>query len=153
MQLMQRNGPDYIVSAEARGRTSWCGCSSRSSSITLRPRGSTSTSPRPVYGLVPDQVHLLLLVLLIQGEIDIVKGEQSYREVYETLPNPLQYDRILPGQALSLNQLRELQTLLRRIPHPGAEAVERAGAEARRRAAAAVRQPAAGSAERVRHPA
>jgi hypothetical protein len=65
----------------------------------------------PVYGLVPDQIHLLLIMLLIQGEIDIVKGDSSYRETYDTLIYPLQYDRILPGQALSLNQLQDLQTL------------------------------------------
>ena len=74
----------------------------------------------PVYGLVPDQIHLILLLLLIQGELDIVKGEHSYREIYETLANPLQYDKILPGQALNLNQLRDLQGLCEgfRIPIP-----------------------------------
>jgi hypothetical protein len=74
----------------------------------------------PVYGLVPDQIHLLLLILLIQGEIDIVKGDQSYRDVYETLINPLQYDKILPGRALNLNQLRDLQILCEgfHIPTP-----------------------------------
>lgn len=74
----------------------------------------------PVYGLVPDQIHLLLLTLLIQGEIDIVKGQHSYRDCYETLPSPLQYDQIIPGRALNLNQLRDLQTLCEgfRIPVP-----------------------------------
>ncbi len=74
----------------------------------------------PVYGLVQDQIHLLLLVLLIQGEIDIVKADRSYRDTYETLTNPLQYDRILPGQALNLNQLRDLQILCEgcHIPTP-----------------------------------
>jgi uncharacterized protein DUF6079 len=65
----------------------------------------------PVYGLVPDQVHLLLVVLLIQGEIDIVKGERSYRDAYDTLPNPLQYDRVLPGRALALEQIAQLEAL------------------------------------------
>ena len=65
----------------------------------------------PVYGLVRDQIHLLLLVLLIQGEIDIVKGDQSYRDTYETLINLLQYDKILSGRVLNLNQLRDLQIL------------------------------------------
>ncbi|MCI0621757.1 MAG: DUF6079 family protein [Acidobacteria bacterium] len=74
----------------------------------------------PVYGLLPDQIHLLLLTLLVQGEIDIVKGPQSYRDYYETLPNPLQYDQIVPGRALNLNQLRDLQTICEgfRIPVP-----------------------------------
>ncbi len=44
----------------------------------------------PVYGLTPDQIQLLLLVLLIQGEVDIVKGERSYRETYDTMISPLQ---------------------------------------------------------------
>jgi len=65
----------------------------------------------PIYGLVPDQVHLLLLTLLVQGEIDIIKGQQSYRDSYETLTSPLQYDQIVPGRALNLNQLRDLQIL------------------------------------------
>lgn len=65
----------------------------------------------PIYGLVPDQVHLLLIFLLIQGEVDILKGRQSYREAYETLPTPLQYDRIVPGHALNLEQLKDLQRL------------------------------------------
>ena len=74
----------------------------------------------PVYGLVPDQIHLLLLTLLVQGEIDIIKGQQSYRDCYETLTNPLQYDQIVPGRALNLNQLRDLQILCDgfRIPVP-----------------------------------
>jgi hypothetical protein len=65
----------------------------------------------PLYGLVDDQIHLLLIMLLIQGEIDIVKADRSYREVYETLIHPLQYDKILPGRALNVNQLHDLQTL------------------------------------------
>ncbi len=119
MQLMQRKGTEYVVSPKLEGNELV---------RLLAPILEHHPSPArvyqhlgsPVYGLVPDQVHLLLLVLLIQGEIDIVKGEQSYREVYETLPNPLQYDRILPGQALSLNQLRELQAFCEgfRIPVP-----------------------------------
>jgi hypothetical protein len=65
----------------------------------------------PVYGLVPDQIHLLLIVLLIQGEIDIVKENHSYRDSYETLIYPLQYDKVLPGSALNVNQLHDLQIL------------------------------------------
>jgi hypothetical protein len=65
----------------------------------------------PVYGLVPDQIHLLLITLLVMGEIDIIKGGKSYRESYETLSNPIQYDKIVPGRALNANQLRDLQTL------------------------------------------
>ncbi|MFQ5654699.1 MAG: DUF6079 family protein, partial [Planctomycetota bacterium] len=62
----------------------------------------------PVYGLVPDQISLLLIYLLLLGEIDIVKGKRSYRELYESLPNPIHYDRIVPGRALPLEQLHAL---------------------------------------------
>jgi len=65
----------------------------------------------PVYGLVPDQVHLLLMVLLIQGEIDIIKGRSSMRDLYDTFPNPMIYDRVIKGKALGVNQLHDLQTL------------------------------------------
>ena len=74
----------------------------------------------PPYGLVQDQVHLLLLVLLIQGEIDILKGKESCREFYHTLPTPLQYDRIVPGRTLTIQQMRDLEILCGafRIPQP-----------------------------------
>ncbi|MCA9264304.1 MAG: hypothetical protein KDA60_10670 [Planctomycetales bacterium] len=65
----------------------------------------------PIYGLVPDQITLLLLYLLILGEIDIRKGKTSYRDGFETLPNPIQYDRVVPGQALRIDQLNELTQL------------------------------------------
>src|SRR5262249_19129844 len=39
------------------------------------------------------------------------KGDRSYRETYETLTSPLQYDKVLPGHALNVHQLRDLQTL------------------------------------------
>jgi hypothetical protein len=119
MGLMQRKGPDYVMSPKLENNELV---------HLLSPVLQHHPSPArvyehlsaPVYGLVPDQIHLLLLVLLIQGELDIVKGEQSYRDVYETLPNPLQYDKILPGRALSVNQLRTLETLCQgfRIPVP-----------------------------------
>jgi len=74
----------------------------------------------PPYGLVEDQVQLLLITLLIQGEIDIVKGDHSYRDYFETLVNPLQYDRVLPGHALVLSQIRDLEMMCQsfRIPIP-----------------------------------
>lgn len=66
---------------------------------------------QPVYGLVPDQIHLLLIFLLIQGELDILKGRQSYRDQFETLPLPWQYDRIVPARALGLEELKGLERL------------------------------------------
>ncbi|MDJ0837575.1 MAG: DUF6079 family protein [Acidobacteriota bacterium] len=65
----------------------------------------------PVYGLVADQVHLLLLLLMVQGEIEIQKGRNSLRDLYETLPTPIHYDRILPGKHLKPNQLLDLTIL------------------------------------------
>ncbi len=119
MGLMQRKGSEYVMSPKLEGHELV---------RHLMPVLEHHPTPArvyqhlsaPLYGLVPDQIHLLLLVLLIQGELDIVKGEHSYREIYETLANPLQYDKILPGQALNLNQLRDLQTLCEgfRIPAP-----------------------------------
>ncbi len=54
----------------------------------------------PVYGLVPDQIHLLLLFLYFQGEIDITKDKRSLEDLFETFPTPLKYDRIEKGGGL-----------------------------------------------------
>lgn len=119
MGLMQRKGSEYVMSPKL---------DNNELVRLLTPVLKHHPSPArvyehlsaPVYGLVPDQIHLLLLVLLIQGELDIVKGEHSYREIYDTLIYPVQYDRILPGHALNANQLHNLQTLCEgfRIPLP-----------------------------------
>ena len=85
----------------------------------LRPLLEHGPSPRalhehlaqPIYGLVEDQINLVLLFLLLQGEIDIVKGRTSYRDTFETLPNPLHYDRVIPGHGLRADQLDVLDRL------------------------------------------
>ena len=110
MGLMQRKGAEYIINPKLE---------SNELVRLLAPILAHHPTPSrvyehlsaPVYGLLPDQIHLLLLVLLIQGELDILKGDRSYREVYETVINPLQYDSVVPGHALSANQQRNLQTL------------------------------------------
>ena len=66
----------------------------------------------PVYGLVADQVHCLLYLLLIQGEIDIVKGKHSMRDHYETLLDPRQYDRVVIANALGEQEIAALHALL-----------------------------------------
>ena len=66
---------------------------------------------QPVYGLVPDQVDLLLVFLLLQGEVEILKGKRSYRELYETMPRPIQYDRVVPARTLTVEQQRALEQL------------------------------------------
>ncbi len=66
----------------------------------------------PIFGLVDDQIDLLLLFLVFQGEIDLLKGRKSYRELYETMPRPIQYDRIVAGRALAVEELRDLERLV-----------------------------------------
>ncbi|MBI5487122.1 MAG: hypothetical protein HY905_07295 [Deltaproteobacteria bacterium] len=73
---------------------------------------------QPVYGLVPDQVHLLLTVLLLTGEIDILKGDHSYRTAFETLPTPRHYDRLVPGRSLGRDRLQALERLARALRAP-----------------------------------
>ena len=119
MNLMQRRGAEYVTNQKL---------DNHDLVRMLAPLLEHHPSPEriyqhlsaPLYGLVPDQIHLLLILLLVQGEIDIVKGEHSYRDVYETLIYPSQYDKVLPGRALNLNQLHNLQILCDgfRIPVP-----------------------------------
>lgn len=66
---------------------------------------------QPIYGLVPDQVHLLLVVLLAVGELDLIKGGRSYRELFELLPDPLNYERVEPAVGLSVEAIGDLRTL------------------------------------------
>lgn len=75
------------------------------------PRTAHEHLAQPIYGLVPDQINLLLVFLLLQGEIDILKDRRSYRDSFETLTNPLQYDRLVPGHALGREQINALQRL------------------------------------------
>lgn len=75
------------------------------------PRAVHAHLAEPIYGLVPDQTNLLLVFLLLQGAIDILKDRKSYRDGFELLPNPLQYDRIVVGHALADEQLRALERL------------------------------------------
>ncbi len=66
---------------------------------------------QPVYGLVPDQTGVLLIYLLVAGVLDIQKGRQSYRDLFDMLPNPIQYDRLAPGRGLSAEQVRSLEKI------------------------------------------
>ena len=110
MGLMRRAARDYTLPANLE---------KQELIKLLMPLLNHSPSPKavhqhlaePIYGLVPDQVNLLLVFLLIQGEIDILKDRKSYRESFETLSNPLQYDRVELGHALSTQQLDAMQRL------------------------------------------
>ncbi|MBI4881607.1 MAG: hypothetical protein HY812_18400 [Planctomycetes bacterium] len=66
---------------------------------------------QPIYGLVPDQAHLLLLFLLAAGELDVVKQGKSYRELYALLPDMRQYDRVVAVKGLGAEALRGLADL------------------------------------------
>ena len=110
MGLMRRNGRDYALPTNLE----------KQELVKLvMPLLEHNPSPKtihqhladPIYGLVPDQINLLLVFLLLQGEIDILKDRQSYREAFETLPNPLQYDRVVLGHALTSKQLDAMQQL------------------------------------------
>jgi hypothetical protein len=110
MRLVRRQGRGYEIAANLEGHE-----------LVRLVRPLVELQPSPaliyenlstsVYGLVPDQIALVLIFLLILGELDIVKQRHSYRELYETLPDPLQYDKVVPCSALALEQLHELEVL------------------------------------------
>lgn len=110
MGLLRRKGTDYVVPNHLE----------HNELISLLiPMLNHSPSPKtvhqrfaePIYGLVPEQTNMLLIFMSIQGEIDILKDRHSYRDSFETLPNPLSYDRIELGHALSTAQLNVLAQL------------------------------------------
>ncbi|MFH1177732.1 MAG: DUF6079 family protein [Acidobacteriota bacterium] len=65
------------------------------------------------YGLVPDQIHVLLVFLVLRGDIDLLKDRRSYRELFETMPLPIQYDRVVAGRGLPAGQIKALEDLCR----------------------------------------
>jgi hypothetical protein len=65
----------------------------------------------PIYGLVPDQVSLLLIFLNLQGVVEINKEGVSWQACFETLPNPIQYDEVVAGGGLDASQTRMLERL------------------------------------------
>ncbi len=119
MGLLRRKGRDYMVPGNLENQELV---------RLLMPMLKHGPSPKaihqrlsePVYGLVPDQINLLLVFMLLQGEIDILKDQCSYRDAFETLENPLQYDRVELGHALSAAQLAALtrfcETLNLKLP-------------------------------------
>ena len=110
MKLMEHKGRFYRVSPKL---------DQNELVSLLRPLLDHQPSPKriyahlsmPVYGLVADQIHLLLLFLKLQGEIEIYKGKQTYNELFESFPLPIHYDRIVLGKALNINQLRDFQII------------------------------------------
>ena len=110
MGLLRRKGRDYVTPANL----------DRHELVSLvvpllehnpPPQTLHEHLAQPIYGLVPDQVNLLLVFLLLEGEIDILKDRKSYRRCFETLPNPLHYDRVVPAHALGMDQLNALEAL------------------------------------------
>ena len=65
----------------------------------------------PIYGLVPDQVSLLLIFLNLQGVLEINKEGEPWQASFETLPNPIQYDQVVAGGGLDAGQIRMLEQL------------------------------------------
>ncbi len=142
MGLMRREGRRYAVAGRLEQHE-----------LVKRLRAVLDAHPQPklvyahlaepVYGLVPDQVHVLLLFLLALGDVDILKGRRSYRESFEMLPSPLSYDRIVPGRTLSPEHTRALDIFCRglRIATPERwtvlsqrQAIARLAGEGRRQA-------------------
>ncbi|HVS62293.1 MAG TPA: DUF6079 family protein [Thermoanaerobaculia bacterium] len=72
----------------------------------------------PIHGLVADQAALLLVVLVIAGEIDLLLEGRSIRDLYESVPDPLAYERIVPGAHLSAESLRAFEELRRGLGLP-----------------------------------
>ena len=112
MQLICREAGGYVISRDL-ARHELVEIVMAMAEYSPSPQAILERFEEPVYGLVPDQVNLLLIFLLLQGEIDIVKGKRSYREVSETLPLPVHYDRVVLGRALSVGQLKALEELCR----------------------------------------
>ena len=87
------------------------------------------------HGLVPDQIDILLMWLLVHGELDVVKTDgsesRSMRELFEAFPRPIQYDQVVPAQALTSTQIDALGSIcdglgLRRPQHWTVSAQRRA---------------------------
>ncbi|MBI2570296.1 MAG: hypothetical protein HYV63_25115 [Candidatus Schekmanbacteria bacterium] len=110
MKLLRRQGRGYVTVANL---------DSHELVTVIRPVLRHGMAPAqvyetlgdPIFGLVPDQIHLLLMLLLIQGEIEILKGDRSLRDSFATLVNPQKYDRIVPGRALGVTSLQALEAL------------------------------------------
>jgi len=114
MGLMQRRG--WLTTVETR--------LDRNELLRLiRPLIETRPTPEKisehlkdsVFGLVPDQVDLLLIFLHLVGEIDILKGRRSYREMYRSIPLPGAYDSVVPDQALPAESIRDLEILCKEL--------------------------------------
>lgn len=110
MDLLERRGREYVV-PKAIEKNELVRAVMTVLPEEPVPRTLYEHLAGPTFGLVPDQIHLLLVMLHVLGEIDIVKERRSYRDVFETFPTPLTYDRIVPGRALPLEHLRALQDL------------------------------------------
>ncbi|MGH8552054.1 MAG: hypothetical protein ACRERS_02055, partial [Methylococcales bacterium] len=110
MGLLRRKGRDYVMPGKL---------DNLELVKLLMPMLKHNPSPKmihqrfsePVYGLVPDQINLLLVFLLLQGEIEVFKDQRSYRDAFETLENPLHYDRVELGQSLPVMELAAITRL------------------------------------------
>lgn len=107
MGLLQRKGRDYQVTQLTRHDL--VNLVYQILPLGPNPKAVYEHLSQPVYGLVMDQIHCLLLFLYLEGEIEITKGSRSYRECYRELPFPIQYDSLSTGRGLSQDQLNCLE--------------------------------------------
>ena len=110
MGLLRRKGREYAIPGNLE-RHELVALVSPLLEHSPSPQTIARHLANPIYGLVPDQVKALLIFLLLQGELDIVKQNVSYRDAFETLPNPLQYEQVVPGSSLDAGQLQAIELL------------------------------------------
>ncbi len=110
MGLLRRRGREYTVPANLE-RHELVALVSPLLEHGNSPRSLAEHLANPIYGLVPDQSRALLIFLLLQGVLDIIRHGSSYRDSFETLPDPLQYEQVVPGSSLDAAQLRAVEKL------------------------------------------
>ncbi len=108
--LLRRTGRTYVV-PERLDRNELVRTVTQMVRHAPEPALLYSRFAEPTYGFVPDQVTALLAFLHSQGEIDIVNKGVSWREAFETMHSPLQYEKITAGRALSAADAGAFQRL------------------------------------------
>jgi len=107
MGLLQRRGREYVLAGRLE-KNDLIGLLLPLIEHQPVPRVIYQHLQQSIFGLVPDQIHVLLMLLVMQGELDLIKNKKSIREVYEIFPTPLMYDEIKPGCSLSQQQSQQL---------------------------------------------
>ncbi|MCB1051734.1 MAG: hypothetical protein KDC71_14140, partial [Acidobacteria bacterium] len=108
--LMRRKGAEYPFHPQL-DQHPWVQAIQSLLDLEPEPERIYTYLQEPTWGLVEDQIHLLLVCLVVLGEIDLKRGNQGFRESYEALPFPRQYKKVLKGTGLLPHQTRELEYL------------------------------------------